>query len=171
MADSFLSRSNIAEEMLGEQTLAGSLGKIRYLVKQKWVESFYSPKMLAHGVWEETLTYRAAEFVFPDGGKVTGNIFAGDKGFTVTDNELRHTLFNMPMEVAALSKHRFGMFLEVFRFLYDLLGMHLSLRLTYCETFLQKTAQFTEFFESVKGSKKDLQDRAGDHKLSFGVCR
>ena len=54
----------------------------------------------------------------------------------MTDNELRQTLFNMPMDVTMLSKHRFGLFLEVFRFIYDLLGMHLSIRRAYCETFL-----------------------------------
>ena len=75
------------------------------------------------------------------------------------------------MEVAALSKHRFGMFLEVFRFIYDLLGMHLSLRKAYCETFLGKTAQFREFFASVKESKARLQDEQVNHKFTFAMCR
>ena len=71
----------------------------------------------------------------------------------MTDNELRQTLFNMPMDLTMLSKHRFGMFLEVFRFVYDLLGMHLSIRRAYCETFLQKCEQFVKYFSSVKDSK------------------
>ena len=89
MADSFLARSNIAEDMLGDQVLAKSLCEIRNTVKRKWMESFYSRKMLENTVSEETLSYGAAEFVFPDKGKVIGNIFEGDGGFTVTDNQLR----------------------------------------------------------------------------------
>ena len=112
--------------------------------------------MLKHTIWEDTVGYGAAEFVFPDDDKITGNIFAGSGGFTVTDNELRQTLFNMPMDVTTLSKHRFGMFLEVFRFVYDLLGMHLSIRRAYCETFLQKCEQFVKYFSSVKDSKYRL---------------
>ena len=157
--------------MLKDQVLAKSLCEIRNTVKRKWIESFYTRKMLENGVSEETLSYGAAEFVFPDKNKVIGNIFAGDGGFTVTDSELRQTLFNMPMEVAALSKHRFGMFLEVFRFIYDLLGMHLSLRKAYAETFLQKTEQFVEFFASVKESKARLQEEQVNHKFTFAMCR
>ena len=89
MADAFLSRSNIAEDMLGEQALAKSLCEIRNAVKRKWIESFYSRSMLENTVSEETLSHGAAEFVFPDKTKVIGNIFAGDGGFTVTDSELR----------------------------------------------------------------------------------
>ena len=55
----------------------------------------------------------------------------------------------MPLEVGALGKHRFGMFLEVFRFVYDLIGMHVSLRKAYYQTFLQKAAQFVQFFDKV----------------------
>ena len=66
MADSFLARSNIAEDMLGDQVLAKSLCEIRNTVKRKWMESFYSRKMLENTVSEETLSYGAAEFVFPD---------------------------------------------------------------------------------------------------------
>ena len=62
------------------------------------------------------------------------------------------------MDVTMLSKHSFGMFLEVFRFIYDLLGMHLSIWRAYCETFLQKCDQFVKYFSSVKDSKLRLQD-------------
>ena len=63
------------------------------------------------------------------------------------------------MEVAALSKHRFGMFLEVFRFVYDLLGMHLSLRKAYCETFLEKTRQ--EHAEHSLLDQLDIRETLG----------
>ena len=54
------------------------------------------------------------------------------------DKDLRLTLLNMPLEVTTLNKHRFGMFLELFRFLYDLIGMHLSIHKAYFETFITK---------------------------------
>jgi hypothetical protein len=55
-----------------------------------------------------------------------------------------------------MNKHRFGMYLELFRFLYEFLAMHLTIRKTYLETFLKKCKQFVGFFKSVKDSKKRL---------------
>ena len=78
MADQYLSRSNIASELIGEdQILSKSLCEIRNQVKQQWIKSFYSQKMLKHTIWEDTVGYGAAEFIFPDDDKITGNIFAG----------------------------------------------------------------------------------------------
>lgn len=54
------------------------------------------------------------------------------------DKDLRFTLMNIPLDVTAINKHRFGMFLELFRFLYDLVGMHLSIHKAYFETFIAK---------------------------------
>lgn len=65
-------------------------------------------------------------------------------------------MLNIPLEVFTLNKHRYGMFLEVFRFLYDLLNMHLSIRKAYYETFLAKSTQFDQFFQSVKDTKHRL---------------
>ena len=69
------------------------------------------------------------------------------------------------MDITALGKHRFGMFLEVFRFIYDLLGMHLQIRKAYVDTFLSKCDQFVKYFQSVKDSKVRLQDNQVSHKL------
>ena len=41
--------------------------------------------MLENTVSEETLSFRAAEFVFPSKDKITGNVFAGEGGFSVSD--------------------------------------------------------------------------------------
>ena len=45
--------------------------------------------MLENTVSEETLSFRAAEFVFPNKDKISGNVFAGDGGFSVSDPQLR----------------------------------------------------------------------------------
>ena len=84
---------------------------------------------------------------------MTGNIFAGLGGFTVADNTFRQTLFNMPMEVGFVGKHRFAMFLEVFRFLWDMLNLHMNVRKIYYKTFIAKSKQFLEFYKEVKAGK------------------
>ena len=45
----------------------------------------------------------------------------------------------MPVELGFMGKHRFAMFLEVFRFVYDLLSMHMQTRKRYYETFKAKS--------------------------------
>lgn len=87
---------------------------------------------------EENQTWSASEFIFSHADKINSNIFSGDSGFVVADPALRQSLFNMPMDVATTNKHRFAMFLEVFRFLYDLISMHYTMRKAYYETFLMK---------------------------------
>ena len=117
--------------------------------------------------WEQGPTYGRCQFVFPDKDKLTGNIFAGSGGFTVTDNTFRQTLFNMPVELGFIGKHRFAMFLEVFRFVYDLLNMHMQIRKVYYETFIDKSLQFLEFYKQVKGGKAFLHDEQTAKKLIF----
>ena len=85
MADEFLKRSNIQAELKGEKTLAKSLCEVRNAAKRKWIECFYSSSMLENTISEETHSFRAAEFVFPDKEKMTGNLFASDGGFSVSD--------------------------------------------------------------------------------------
>lgn len=53
-------------------------------------------------------------------------------------------------------KTRFIMYLEVFRFLFDFLSLNLSIRKNYYETFINKTRQFSSFFEEINSKKKDL---------------
>jgi hypothetical protein len=45
------------------------------------------------------------------------------------------------------------MFLELFRFLYDYLGMSLVVRRNYYEAFLRKASEFSEFFKDIKVTK------------------
>lgn len=141
MAEGYLKRINTGKEIFmdDDQVLSKSLVEVRQRVKQQVFKSFYNSKMLQNIVSEECLTYGAAEFVFPDDDKLTGNIFAGNSGFSVVDPHLRQTLLNMPIEAAAVNKHRFGVYLELFRFIYDILGMHLAIRKSYLETFLTKS--------------------------------
>jgi hypothetical protein len=53
-------------------------------------------------------------------------------------------------------KGKFIMFLEVFRFLYDFLSLNLSIRKNYYETFINKTRQFSSFFDEIHSKKADL---------------
>jgi hypothetical protein len=111
--------------------------------------------------------------VFADSKQLTENLFNGKIGgsFSVADPNFRQTLLNMPVERQTLNKHRFGMFMELFRFLYDFLAMHLTIRKTYLETFLNKCTQFIDFFSSVKSSKKRLHDDQNNHNLSLAMNR
>ena len=85
----------------------------------------------------------------------------------MTDNEFRQTVFNMPMELGFMGKHRFALYLEVFRFIYDLLTMHMSIRKAYYTTFLGKSQQFLEFYKEVKAGKQYLHDEQTTKKLIF----
>lgn len=115
------------------------MNRVHIEVMDTFKQSFYSLKMKEHSKWEQGPGFGGNFFIFPDSGKLTGNIFAGQGGFTVTDNEFRQTLFNMPMELGFMGKHRFALYLEVFRFIYDLLTMHMSIRKAYYTTFLAKS--------------------------------
>lgn len=153
-ADNFLARSNVFEGLIGEeQILSKSLRKVHTDVLELLLNSFYSDKMKENISWEGGPGYGRCQFVFPDKEKLTGNVFAGAGGFQVTDNEFRQTLFNMPVELGFVGKHRFAMFLEVFRYIYDLLSMHMSIRKSYYQTFLAKSQQFLEFYKEVKAGK------------------
>lgn len=100
--------------------------------------SFYSAKMLNSAVCEDSLNFGSSEFIFVNDSKLTGNVFTSPGGFYVMDKDLRPTEMNMPLQLMTLNKHRFGIFLELFRYLYDLIGMHLSVHKAYYETFIQK---------------------------------
>lgn len=155
-ADNFLARpeSNIDKNLIGDdQILSKSLYEVHKHVLNLLQTSFYSGKMKENIQWEVGPTYGRCQFVFPDKDKLTGNIFAGLGGFTVTDNTFRQTLFNMPVEVGFVGKHRFAMFLEVFRFLWDMLNLHMNVRKIYYKTFIAKSKQFLEFYREVKAGK------------------
>ena len=83
--------------------------------------SFYSDKMKENISWEAGPGFSRCQFVFPDREKLTGNVFAGSGGYTVRDSSFHQTLFNTPMEIGFMGKYRFSQFMEVFRYIYDLL--------------------------------------------------
>jgi septal ring factor EnvC (AmiA/AmiB activator) len=70
-----------------------------------------------------------------------------------------------------MNKHRFGMFMELYRFLYDFLAMHLTIRKTYLEAFRNKCMQFIKFFDSVKDSKKRLHGDQNNHNWRLARSR
>ena len=139
-ADLFLERSNVFQDLIDEKHLLSQcLIRVHKDVLELLLGSFYSDKMKENISWESGPGYGRCQFVFPDKEKLTGNVFAGSGGFQVTDNEFRQTLFNMPVEIGFMGKHRFAMYIEVFRYIYDLLSMHMSIRKAYYETFLAKS--------------------------------
>jgi len=127
--------------------------------------------MLKNTVREEFLTRGAAEFIFNSPEMIQGNVFSSNAGFRVIDKELQQTMLNMPIEVFTLNKHRFGMLLEVFRFLFDLISMHLSIRKAYYETFLAKSTQFQKYFMSVKDTKQRLNDDQNRHNFRLSITK
>ena len=169
-ADAFLERSKIARELANDdQVLSKCLRTVHQQVSELLLGSFYSARMKENVAWESGPGFGRCAFVFPDKDKLTGNIFAGAGGFTVADSQFRQTLFNMPLELGFIGKHRYAMFLEVFRFLYDLLSMHMQIRKAYYETFLAKSQQFLEFYKEVKAGKQYLHDEQTTKKLTFAT--
>lgn len=79
-------------------------------------------------------------------------------------------VLNLPLEVTVLNKHKYGVMLEVFRHLYELISMHLSIRKSYYETFLAKSRQFTKYFGSVKESKKRLYEDKDNHSFRVSMA-
>ena len=158
-ANNFLDRSNIAPELCGDDKILGnSLNQLHLDMIDQFKQSFYSTKMKEFLKWDAGPGYGGNLFIFPDGDKLTGNVFAGQGGYQVIDRDFRQTLFNIPLALGFMGKHRFGLFLEVFRYLYDLLTMHLSIRKAYYETFIAKSTQFLHFYTEVKAGKQYLHD-------------
>ena len=52
------------------------------------------------------------------------------------------------------------MFLELFRYLYDFMGLGIMVRKNYYEAFLRKASEFTEFFKDIKSTKKNLHGQS-----------
>jgi len=79
-----------------------------------------------------------------------------DGAFRVFDENLKQMNYNLKAELGGVMKAKFIMYLEVFRFLYDFLSLNLSIRKNYYETFINKTRQFSSFFDEINSKKKDL---------------
>jgi len=161
MASNYLERAKIHRELIGDNNnLPRALVAVRRLIRDQLINSFV-PKITGNygnQQIDECLNYGATEFVVNDPAKLKYCIFDGQTNgsYSVHDPNFRQILLNMPLERQTMNKHRFGMYLELFRFLYEFLAMHLTIRKTYLETFLKKCKQFVGFFKSVKDSKKRL---------------
>jgi len=169
-ANNFLTRSGNVEQgllMQKDMALQKTLSQVHSNVLELVLKTFYSSRMKENISWEETPGFGRCQFVFPDKEKLTGNVFAGGGGYTVADNQFRQTLMNMVVDLGFMGKHRYAMFLEVFRYVYDLLGMHMSVRKNYYETFMAKRDQFREFYVEVKAGKQYLHDEQSTKKLIF----
>jgi hypothetical protein len=76
----------------------------------------------------------------------------------------------MPLEIGILNKHRFGVFMDVTKFIFDLLSMHLISLKSYYETFLAKSRQFHKYFSSVKESKRGLHEDQSNHSFRVAMA-
>ena len=89
MANSFLARSNVSEELLVEEMqLSMSLVEVRNKVKQLLLKNYYSPNMLKFTIREENLVHGASEYVFNDADKLNLNVYSESKGYKVSDDDL-----------------------------------------------------------------------------------
>jgi uncharacterized protein YlxW (UPF0749 family) len=104
---------------------------------------------------------QGAETLYPTERKVHFSLLE-DGLFKVHDPLLKQVNYNLPAELTAMMKSRFVMYLEVFRFLYDFLSLNLSIRKNYYETFINKTRQFSAFFEEIHSKKADLHQAANN---------
>lgn len=164
MIDSFLTRSKLdILDYSDPADISTAMFTVRDKIRQQLLRSFYSQNMLKFSINEKCINFGASEFIFPSFEKSDGNIFVTPSGFHVMDKDMRNTFMNMPLQVWALNKHRYGMFLQLFRYIYDLIGMHLSIHKAYYETFIAKTEQFSQYFNSIKHSKSDLHQGAAEH--------
>ena len=73
-----------------------------------------------------------------------------DGNFTLTDPYHRQYNYNLPVVIGSLYRSRFIMYLELFRFLYDFMGLGIMVRKNYYEAFLRKASEFSEFFKDIK---------------------
>ena len=99
--------------------------------------------------------------MYPDEKKIHFALL-GDGNFKVYDPLLKQINYNLRAELGCVMKTKYIMFLEVFRFLYDFLSLNLSIRKNYYETFINKTRQFSSFFDEIHSKKADLHQAASN---------
>ena len=115
--------------------------------------------MLKNTCTEELLATSLTEFIFSTEEKLNGYMFA-DGNFDIKDPCHRQYNYNLPVDISTLYKARYVMFLELFRYLYDLMALGLVVRRNYYEAFLRKAGEFTEFFKDIKVTKKTLHSQS-----------
>lgn len=123
--------------------------------------------MLKYTGSEEYMQNAITEFVFTTEEKLNGYMY-GDGNFTLKDPYHRQYNYNLPVNIATLYRSRYVMFLELFRYLYDFMGLGIMVKKNYYEAFLRKAAEFSEFFKDIKSAKCDLHGQSSS--LTFKVA-
>jgi soluble cytochrome b562 len=126
--------------------------------------------MLRFASTEELFTSSLTEFIYSNEDKMNGFLF-GDGNFRLEDPYHRQYNYNLPLSIIALYKTRYGMFLELFRYLYDFMAMGLSIRINYYEAFLRKAAEFTDFFRDIKVTKLNLHGQSFSQSVKTAAVR
>lgn len=159
----FLQRAKIDEDMTeSEKTnLVKSIVQAKDIAKDKMFVNFYSQQARRNYVCDEYLNGQGTEVVYPNEKKAHFNLFE-DGDFKVREPLLKQVSYNLRAELGCMMKSRYIMFLEVFRFLYDFLSLNLSIRKNYFETLINKTRQFSSFFDEIHSKKADLHQAANN---------
>lgn len=153
----FLTRTKIDEDMEEDEktNLVKSIVQAKEIAKAKIFENFYTVADLRNYVCDDYLNGQGAETVYPNEKKAHFAMLE-DGNFKVYDPLLKQINYNLRGELGCVMKTKFMMFLEVFRFLYDFQSLNLSIRKNYFETFINKTRQFSSFFDEIHSKKVDL---------------
>jgi len=156
--------------VLTDPKLSSALVELRQVVKNNVANTFYSPLMLRFASTEDLFTASLTEFIYSNEEKMNGFLF-GDGNFRLEDPYHRQYNYNLPVSITTLYKSRYGMFLELFRYLYDFMAMGLSVRINYYEAFLRKAAEFTDFFKDIKETKLNLHGQSFSQSVKTAAVR
>ena len=159
----FLERTKIDEDMEEDEktNLVKSIVQAKEIAKAKIFENFYTTADLRNYACDDYLNGQGVETVYPNERKAHFAMLE-DGNFKVYDPLLKQVNYNLRAELGCVMKARFIMFLEVFRFLFDFLSLNLSIRKNYYETFINKTRQFSSFFDEIHSKKADLHVAANN---------
>jgi hypothetical protein len=124
--------------LFSDLKLTSALVELRQIVKNHVVNIFYSPSMLKHTCTEDFITTSLTEFLYNHEDKLNGYLYK-DGNFRLVDPKHRQYNYNLQMDVYSLYKSRYVMFLELFRYLYDFMGLGLMVRKNYYEAFIRKS--------------------------------
>jgi hypothetical protein len=141
--------------ILNDPKLTNALVELRQHVKNNVVNTFYSLSMLKNTSTEEFMTTSLTEYIFNNEDRLNGFLYS-DGDFKLRDPNHRQYNYNVPVTITSLYKTKYSMFLELFRYFYDLMSLGLTIRCNYYEAFLRKSGEFSEFFKDIKSTKVTL---------------
>ena len=153
--------------VLAEQKIMKGLVEMRSITKNRMLSVFYSAAMLAFSHSEDYMQTQSTEVIFPSDHKLHGPLYTSGV-FTPFDPLHHEPSYCLPVPVSFVYKTRFIQYLELFRFLYDFMSLNLVIRRSYFETFLRKSAEFSEFFKDIKGEKSTLHGEA--HQITYKLA-